>query len=232
MIHSGEKALPGAWCGMLMRKRYIDEKLLDSLDTIDSIVNLGAGLDTRAFRLKELHSVPMWELDQADNIAAKQTRLKRLSAEVPKNLSFVAIDFDKEDISEALAQNGYSRDAITFFIWEGVTQYLTKAGIEASFAFLSTAPKGSLLAFTYVLRDFLEGRNMYGWEKAHQKYVCQDKIWLFGLNSDEWPPFLAQYGWRLLEDKDAAELAERYAMPRERKLLSSPIERMAFAEKA
>ena len=73
VISASEKnAAPGMWGGLLCRKRYIDEKLLDSINQIEQIVNLGAGLDTRLYRLAEIKHLPAWELDQPQNIRAKQ----------------------------------------------------------------------------------------------------------------------------------------------------------------
>src|SRR5689334_5728055 len=46
-----EKSGPGMWAGLLCRKRYIDDKILASRGEIDALVNLGAGFDTRHFRL-------------------------------------------------------------------------------------------------------------------------------------------------------------------------------------
>jgi len=54
MVRATEKDFPGMWGGMMCRKRYIDEKLIDSLNQIDAVVNLGAGYDTRVYRLPAL----------------------------------------------------------------------------------------------------------------------------------------------------------------------------------
>ena len=51
MIGATERSGPGLWANLACRKRYIDEKLDESLPDIDAVVVLGAGLDTRAYRL-------------------------------------------------------------------------------------------------------------------------------------------------------------------------------------
>src|ERR1700746_1161261 len=51
IIDAIEKSNPGIWGGQLCRKRYIDEKLVAAEKVIEAMVNLGAGLDTRAYRL-------------------------------------------------------------------------------------------------------------------------------------------------------------------------------------
>lgn len=221
---------PGLWGGMLCRKRYIDEKLIDSVNRIKAVVNLGAGFDTRAYRLPVLSDMPVWEVDQPENIQAKQARLCKLFGAVPSHVRLVPIDFDREELGSVLASHGYSADRRTFFIWEAVTQYLTETGIRATFDFLAKAESGSLMVFTYVRRNFLDGRVMYDWENIYRKYV-KNKIWLFGMDPEEWPVFLEGYGWKIVEHIGYEELAERYVKPTGRELASTPVERIIYAEK-
>ncbi len=231
MIRISDKSIPGIWGGMLCRKRYIDEKLIESVGQIDAVVNLGAGFDTRAYRLPQLAGIPVWEVDQPENIEPKRVQLRKLFGKVPAHVKLVPIDFDHEQLEAVLASHGYLADTRTFFIWEAVTQYLTESGIRSTFDFLSKAAQGSRLAFTYVRSDFLAGRVMYGQEALYKRYVSNDKIWLFGLNPEDVADFIGAYGWRVIEHLDYGELAERYVKPTGRKLAATPIERMVYAEK-
>lgn len=231
LIRETEKNTPGFWGSLICRKRYIDEKLVDSSNQIEAVVNLGAGFDTRAYRLPALSDIPVWEVDQLENIRAKQTRLRKVFGTIPSHVKLVAIDIDREDPGTILGSHGYSTDKRTFFILEALTQYLTEKGIRTTFDFLAKAARGSRLAFTYVRKDFLDGRVMYGWEKFHKKYVVKDKIWLFGMDPDAWPNFLKDYGWQAIEDVGYDEMAEKYIKPTGRILASTPIERMVYAEK-
>lgn len=129
-----------------------------------------------------------------------------------------------------MKSHGYSTYKKTFFIWEGVTQYLTEEGIRATFDFLAKAAPGSRLAFTYVLKDFIEGRNMYGWDKMYKDYVTNN-IWLFGMEPEAWPNFLKEYGWQIIEDISYEEIAKKYVKPTGRKLASTQVERMIYVEK-
>ena len=87
---------------------------------------------------------------------------------------------------------GVSHAIPTFFILEGVLQYLTEPAVKSIFDFLAKAAKDSRLAFTY-------GRSLYGQEGLHKRYV-QKGIWIVGL---EYPDgvvnLLSAYGWRLIE---------------------------------
>lgn len=67
-----EKDAPGLWGGMLARKGYADDQVADALDSgIGQVVFLGAGLDTRAFRLVAPAGAEAIELDLPANVAYK-----------------------------------------------------------------------------------------------------------------------------------------------------------------
>ena len=85
----------------------------------------------------------------------------------------------------------------TFFIWEGVTQYLSEEAVRATLEALRAAPSDSRLVFTYVRRDFIDGQNKYGAEMLYRRFRQRRQVWRFGLNPDEVAAFVAEYGWRL-----------------------------------
>jgi len=232
MVRAAERKASGVWAMVMCRKRYIDDKVAEAaVGQTETVVNLGAGFDTQAYRLPALAKVPVWEVDQADNIDAKRLRLRKVFGEVPAHVTLVSIDFDRQDLGVVLASHGYAADTKTFFIWEGVTQYLTEVGIQTTLDFLAKALAGSRLAFTYVRKDFIDGKLLYGREYLYKKMLLKDKIWLFGMDPEGVADYLGVYGWRVLEHLGYEELAERYVKPTGRKLASMPLERMIYAEK-
>ena len=117
MIRIAEKMAPGVWAMVLCRKRYIDDKAAEAAGgQAETVVNLGAGFDTRAYRLPALTKVPVWEVDQPEIIDAKLRRLRKVFGEVPAHVTLVPIDFDREELGAVLASHGYAADTKTFFI--------------------------------------------------------------------------------------------------------------------
>lgn len=233
MINLSEKQIEGASSAFLCRKRYIDDTIVAAAEngSVAAIVNLGAALDTRVYRLPALTTIPAWEVDQPVNIEAKKKGVQNALGRVPPHVTLVPINFITQDLGAVLNEHGYAGDEKTFFIWEAVSQYLTETAVHQTFQYLSQAPAGSQLTFTYVLKAFIDGKNVYGQEKFYERMVIKDKIWHFGFNPAEVEEFLAQYDWRLIEDLSYEALNKRYAKSIGRNLPSMKIERMAYAEK-
>ena len=100
--------------------------------------------------------------------ARRIARLLHALGELPEQLHFVSVDFDAQDLGSALASHGYSSHMKTFFVLEAVTQYLTLKGVQTTFDFLASAQSGSRLVFTYVCRDFVEGRAFHDNEALYK----------------------------------------------------------------
>jgi O-methyltransferase involved in polyketide biosynthesis len=64
------------------------------------------------------------------------------------------------------------------------------------------------LAFTYVRKSFLTGESLYGWESGYKRFV-KTGTWLFGVEPQDCPALLTDYGWQLIEDLGYEDLANR-----------------------
>jgi methyltransferase (TIGR00027 family) len=230
-VSAGERAVPGSWALITCRKRFIDDKLDESLGNVDAVVDLGAGMDTRPYRLARRSDIPVFEVDLPVNIERKRAAVQRAIGGVPASVHLVPLDFEHEDLIGTLAAHGYRTDARTFFIWEGVTQYLTEDAVRATLAALQSAPTGSRLAFTYVRKDFIDGVNKYDAEILYKRFRQRQQIWRFGLDPDAVAEFLAEYGWRLVEQAGPEYFLRNYIEPAGRRLAASQLEWSAYAAK-
>jgi len=231
MIRASEFAGPGLWANIACRKRFIGDKLSEALDDIDAVVILGAGLDNRPYRLTRQRRIPVFEVDLPVNIARKAKTVRRVLGELPLSVRLVAVDFEDDDLLTAMAEHGYRTEYRVFFICEGVTQYLTEAGVRRILEGLRAAAPGSRLVFTYVRRDFIDGTNRYGTRALYRNVRQRRQVWRFGLEPDEVAAFIAEYGWRLVEQAGPDELVQRYVEPTGRRLKASQLEWSAFAKK-
>ena len=95
------------------------------------LVLLGAGLDTRAFRMRSLADVDVFEVDHPATQATKRGRTAALHP-VAKSLTFVAVNFEVESLIGPLAAAGHRADEPTVWVWEGVVMYLSDEALRAT----------------------------------------------------------------------------------------------------
>jgi methyltransferase (TIGR00027 family) len=232
LFNLSDKGARGVWGGVLCRKRYIDDKLLEAARAgIQAVVILGAGLDTRAYRLAALGAIPVFEVDLPENVAYKRAKLQAVFGSVPAHVALVQLDFESQDLASALASQGYRGEYKSFFLWEGVTQYLSEDGVQRTLRFLAQAKAGSRLAFTYVRKDFIDGTARYGLDRLYETYRVKEQLWHFGLEPEQVATFLETYGWREVEQVGSQEYVERYLKPAGREMSIMEIERAVYAEK-
>jgi len=230
-IQASEWSGPGLWTNLACRKRFIGDKLDEARNDIDAIVILGSGLDTRPYQLTRRIRIPIFEVDLPVNIARKAATVRRVLGGLPLSVRLVPLNFEHDDLLTALAEHGYRIDYRVFFICEGVTQYLTEDAVRRTFEGLRAAAPGSRMVFTYVRRDFIDGSNRYGTRTLYRTVRQRNQLWHFGLEPDEVAGFVAEYGWRLVEQFGPDELVARYVEPTGRKLKASQLEWSACAEK-
>jgi len=230
-IAAGERAVPGSWSIITCRKRFIDDKLDEALPDIDAVVILGAGMDTTGLRLARRSDVPVFEVDLPVNIERKKPAVERALGAVPASVHLVPMDFERDELMDSLVGHGYSTNARTFFIWEGVTQYLTEDAVRATLAALQGAAASSLLVFTYIRKDFIDGSNMYGASLLYKRFRQRQQLWKFGLDPDEVARFVGQYGWKLVEQTGPDYYMRNYIRPTGRNLAASDLEWAAYCTK-
>jgi methyltransferase (TIGR00027 family) len=230
-ISAGERAVPGSWTIITCRKRYIDDKLDEALGAVGAIVVLGAGMDTRAYRLARRSGIPAFEVDLPVNIDRKRTTVQRALGAVPPSVHLVPVDFERDDLADELAKAGYRSTDATFFVMEGVTQYLTEDALRGTFDFLRGAATGSRLVFTYVPEDFIDGRAMYGAELLYKRFRQRQQLWKFGLHPEQVAEFVGGYGWEVVEQVGAEYYTEHYIGPTGRDLSATDLERAVYCTK-
>ena len=205
-----DQRVPGARSSGVARTRLVDDAITAWLrGDGDQIVILGAGFDSRAYRLPGLRGVAVFEVDHPDTLAIKRRVLERVLA-VPSNVHFVPTDFNQRELAAAMTSAGYRESARTFFLWEGVTNYLGDAAVDATLRWCSRASPGSQVLFTYVHRDVLTKPGAFiGTEKLFASLEKFGEAWTFGIEPAELPRFLAGRGLSLEADLGASEYRER-----------------------
>ena len=195
---------------MIIRTRFIEERLEQAIrEGVTQLVILGAGFDTRAYRLLELlKAAKVFEVDQPSTQEYKKRRVRAVGIEVPSNLTYVPVDFRRDKLGDALAAAGYDSSRKTFFIWEGVTMYLPEAAVEETLRWVAAQAPGSTIIFDFMgamLIKFMATADLSTFPEAAQKAferlrrLTAGEPWIFGLPDTGEREFLAKQGLELRE---------------------------------
>jgi methyltransferase (TIGR00027 family) len=227
-----ERRMPGSLGSILCRTRYIDDVTKRSLQAgLDQLVILGAGFDSRAFRIAGLEHVRVFEVDLPGARDLKRVRLEKVLGAVPENVTLIGMDFDRQHLAQVLGAAGFQTGVRTLFTWEGVTQYLTGEAVKGTLEFVSSiSGEGSAIVFTYVRRGIIDGSDRPEWFGSFLSLASRiGSPFLFGLDRAELGQYLCDCGLELVEDVGAAEYQDRYLKPLGRKLNVFDGERAVYA---
>lgn len=222
----------GARTSGIARTRLIDEILVRALNEgAQQIVILGAGFDCRAYRIDGINRVRVIEIDHPDTLNAKRRQLQHLLGSVPNNVQFVAADFNQQSLEEVISATSFDAKLQTFFIWEGVTNYLTAEAVDATFRSIRRIAERSSVLFTYVDKAVLDSSDTFeGTESLNQTLRQVGERWTFGFDPNEVGDYLRERGFQLVEDIGSVEYRARYLKQKRRYLRGYEFYRVALAE--
>ncbi|MEM8642857.1 MAG: SAM-dependent methyltransferase [Cyanobacteria bacterium P01_G01_bin.54] len=108
-----------------VRTRFFDDVLTHS--QLGQFVLLGAGLDTRAYRIPWAPEVEVYELDQAEVLAYKADSLKDVVPSCKHHL--IAADLTQPWVEKLLAA-GYDSTAPSLWLIEGLLMYFSETQVH------------------------------------------------------------------------------------------------------
>jgi methyltransferase (TIGR00027 family) len=139
------------------RTRFLDDALYRALESVEQVVILGAGWDTRAYNLDNGADVQVYEVDLVQMQRIKRQALARAGIDL-SSVVFCSADLNQESWLGALKEVGFDPDVPTFVLWEGVTYYLTPTAVATTLQTVATQlAAGSAIAFDYFSRHYVEG---------------------------------------------------------------------------
>ena len=138
---------------IVARSRYAEDQLAKAIASgTTQYVILGAGLDTFAYRNPYASSnLRVFEVDHPDTQAWKRQRLASTSITVPNSVTFISVDFGRQKLETELQKAGFKLDEPAFFSWLGVTPYLAKETVMATFTLIHSLCAKNAIVFDYAL---------------------------------------------------------------------------------
>ncbi|DBA91010.1 TPA: hypothetical protein ACH3X2_004215 [Trebouxia sp. C0005] len=176
-----------------LRTKLIDDQILAALsdskvsesqpEAVRQVVVLGAGMDTRAWRMDLPEGVKWFEIDMKDVVAAKNIGLQRAGAQTApdqqdcqfplKAASFrnFSADLNRRYWIEMLIAAGWSNKAPTLWLAEGLLMYLTQKSSEHLLQDMADhSRKGSVL-LTQLFRESAREANQEYYGTVSNKHL-------------------------------------------------------------
>jgi len=159
------------------RSLFVDAVLAEQ--NAKQAVILGAGFDMRAYG-QHGKKMKFFEVDFEVTQTAKLDSLAAAGIDA-SDISFVSVDVRNEEWVDQLLKSGFTKDAQTIFILEGLIYYLQKDKVRQLFDFASECAQGSIVVF-----DYLHTRVVRGEQHSYIKKILEiaGEPLLFGVEED------------------------------------------------
>ena len=201
---------------VVARTKHIDQSLQANLaDGVWQVVILGAGLDSRAYRMgPDYKGVRFFEVDSPATQEDKKQRIVRLLGSLPGNVVYVPVDFETQTLEARLSEAGFQAGEPAFFVWEGVTMYLNAEAVDATLNYIGrgTAP-GSSIIFDYVPAGVIDGTSPEPPAVRKRRLSMLERFgepWLFGVPDGGIGDLAGKHGLELVSNLRIRELWDRY----------------------
>ena len=163
------------------RSRIAEDALSKAVERgVRQVVILGAGLDTFALRNPHAARISIFEVDHPATQAWKRQRLVGAELAPPPWLTFVPVDFERDDLQQKLSSAGFQRTSVAFFTWLGVVPYLTRDAIDDTLGYIASIPNSEVVfdypeppeTFTEDVKAYTAAR-MAQLEKIKEQWVSR-----------------------------------------------------------
>jgi methyltransferase (TIGR00027 family) len=178
--------------------RFIEQAIQEG---VDAIINVGAGLDTRPYRMNLPEDLPWIEVDYANIIEHKNRVLK---FEKPKcQLTFVALDLANTEQQKEFFISAVPDAKKVLILTEGVIPYLSPDQVSVLAQNLLAQER-----FTYWITEYFHPQvYRYLKDTAHRAKMKNAPFKFF---PDEWYAFFAKFGWMEKETRYIGEIATEF----------------------
>jgi methyltransferase (TIGR00027 family) len=151
--HGDHPVLAGARAQATVRGHYTERRATELFRSgLEQYVVLGAGLDTFACRRDPAaRPVRVIEVDHPITQQGKRDAMAEAGLAVPDGLAFAPVDFESDDLMDALRKAGFDPGKPALVTWLGVTMYLTHEAIAATLAAVGRMAPGSELVMEYAV---------------------------------------------------------------------------------
>ncbi|AKB42448.1 class I SAM-dependent methyltransferase [Methanosarcina vacuolata] len=210
-----ERILPGFTNSVRARVRYFDDFIKKSIDEgmLEQLVILGAGYDTRAYRIEGIkEKIKVFEVDHPNTQKAKIEKIKEIFGFMPDYVVYVPVNFETEEFGERLLAQGYNKLLKTLFIMEGLVMYIPPKAVDKTLAFIvKNSGKGSTILLDYFPESVIDGSCMLDVGKNMREYAAKrGEPFKFGIKEGTVKTFLSERGFSQITNVTADGYKKMY----------------------
>lgn len=203
----------GLRAALVARSRFVEDELSSCVAAgVRQYLVVGAGLDTFAYRNPYRdEGLRVFEVDHPGTQRWKQQLLAEASIGVPASLTFVAADFERDDLASVLRQAGFRADQAACVSWMGVSMYLTTDAVAATLRTVAGFAAGSRLCFDYrVPVTMLNPVEHVINEVIEQRVTALGEPWLSTFDPTHLRQQMLELGFSTAESATPEDLNARY----------------------
>ena len=193
------------------RSRIAEDALSKAVERgVRQVVILGAGLDTFALRNPHAARISIFEVDHPATQAWKRQRLVGAELAPPPWLTFVPVDFERDDLRQKLSSAGFQCTSVAFFTWLGVVPYLTKDAIDNTLGYVASVPNSEVV-FDYAEPPDAWSEDMKAYAAARMAQLEKiNEQWVSRFEPAAVAAILRSHGFDDMEDISFQQVVSRF----------------------
>jgi methyltransferase (TIGR00027 family) len=198
---------------IVVRSRFAEDELGAAVASgIKQYVVLGAGLDTFAFRNPYAAAgLRVFEVDHPQTQQWKREHLRTAGIAIPQDVTFAAVDFERQSIADGLRAAGLRMDEPAWFSWLGVVPYLTQTAFHNTLGFIASLPPSSGVVFDYAIeRALLTTHQQEMFDALAARVARAGEPFQLFFKPAELAEQLTSLGFQRIQDLGVRELNARY----------------------
>jgi len=154
-----EIRFPGHKNSLYTRVRFFDDKTASCIrDGYTQIVIIGAGYDTRAYRIEGISRTKVFELDLPDIQERKKATIRGIFGSLPDHVVYIQVDLSTTPLESVLRTRGFDSCRKTLFLMEGLICYIPPEKVKILFnSIISLSVPGSTVLFDSMDAGVVDG---------------------------------------------------------------------------
>ncbi|MFA6331560.1 MAG: class I SAM-dependent methyltransferase [Methanoregula sp.] len=206
-----DREFPGQRNSIASRVRFFDDTVRKKIsEGIRQVVILGAGYDSRAYRIEGIRQARVFEIDRAELQEVKKATVVQIFGSLPPHVTFLPLDLATSNIFTALIGAGFDRTQKAIFVMEGLLYYLPPPRVRDLLGETAReAEPGSSILFDYHDQSVVDGTHTSAITQNIRRHVAAvGEPFLFGMPKEGAEAFLSGFGYRIIRNVSNREFLE------------------------